>query len=161
MPGWFGCITIASATVWFGTPLGVKPTGLLPPSGPSGRRKFDRAAGPRLHEAGVGVGFDQDVVGQPAATGEGADVGQAVGERRVLPDDADRHRGDEHQRHEAGGQRDGRGGQRARHPTLAAVTRCEVQPRSVQREISTNSAKNIVLTLIPAILGIAALNGTP
>ncbi|CKT56580.1 Uncharacterised protein [Mycobacterium tuberculosis] len=36
MPGWLGFITIASATVCSGTPLGVKPTGLTPPSGPKG-----------------------------------------------------------------------------------------------------------------------------
>ena len=118
-------------------------------------------SGQRRHEARVGVRLDQHVVGQPAATGEGPDVRRAVGEGGVLPDDADRHRRDEDQRHEAGGERDRRHGQRARQSGPAPRSRGAKCSQAAYSAIATNSAKKIVLMLIPAIFGIAALNGTP
>lgn len=73
-PG-IGLLTrIASATIFSGNPSGENPTGPVPPSGPDRSRNCRE----RGQEAGVGIRFDQNVIGESAAPGERPDVGSAA-----------------------------------------------------------------------------------
>ncbi len=110
---------IASARVRSGTPLGVNPVGLTPPSGAQRPVIVRLPRFDRRHEPCVAVRLDEHVVGQTAASAELAQVVPGIGVGGVLTDDAGHHRADEHQRHEAGRQRDRRRRQRPRQPALA------------------------------------------